>query len=84
MAKNREKPEECDSCHYKTAALTRYDDRIAGLNGRDKETAWLCKLCASTLAGNAYRYPEQYRDSGNTMRTICYVGNVILDALTSK
>ena len=74
-------PVSCDSCHYATAALRRYDDRIAGRMNPNKRTAWFCSLCANTYAGNAWRWPEQYRESGNIMRTICYVGNVVLDAI---
>jgi hypothetical protein len=84
LTENRPKPDECDSCHFETRALVKYDDRIAGLRDPSKTTAWLCALCAETLAGNAYRYPDQYRESGNVMRTVCYVGNVILEALKSR
>jgi hypothetical protein len=27
-----------------------------------KEWAWLCQVCRSTLAGNAYLYPGQYQN----------------------
>lgn len=78
-----EKPEDCDSCHYETPRLTRYADRVAAISMGGR-VLWLCPLCAETLAGNAARWPEQYRDRGDVLRTICYVGNVILDTLKSK
>jgi hypothetical protein len=81
MTVDRNKPEECDSCHFQTDDLKMYHDRIAGLRHPEKADGWLCELCASTLAGNAWRWPEQYGDSGNTMRTVCYVGNVVLAAI---
>ena len=47
----REKPKECDSCHYKTPQLERYDDRIAGLKEADRSPTHLrpppCHLCGA-------------------------------------
>lgn len=45
---------------------------------------WLCRLCASTLAGNAYDYPEQYQGQAAVLKTICYVGNTILAEVKKK
>lgn len=73
-----EKSEECDSCGYKTEGLKFYaSQRIDRPNQPGK---WLCVLCASTVAGNALDYPEFYPDH-NSLKTICYVGNVILARL---
>jgi hypothetical protein len=75
-----EKPEDCQSCYYATKALTEYDasDAIGRHEGRTK---WLCDLCASTETGKTLDYPRQYEGQAAAMRTSCYVGNVILDAL---
>ena len=79
-----EKPPECYSCGFETKAIKSYrrSREIATANEKsiDGGVKWLCFLCASTLAGNAYEYPDLYPDS-NTLKTICYVGNVILDKL---
>ncbi len=69
-------PEECNSCGYETAALTRYERTT-----RQGEPFWFCALCAGTIAGNAAEHPTHFEDAGATLQTICYVGNVILDAI---
>lgn len=74
------KPEECQSCYYPTEALTEYDaaDSIGRFEGRKK---WICNLCASTETGRIIDYPRQFEGQAETMRTICYIGNVLLAAL---
>lgn len=76
----KEKPEECHSCDYLTEDLDIYD---RGPGADSEEPMWLCALCASTRAGNAYQYPRQYPNE-DVLRTICYVGNVILDQLKEQ
>ena len=71
-----QQPEECHSCSYETTALTRYEHTT-----RQGEPHWLCELCAGTLASSALEHPHHYSDGGATLKTICYVGNVILDAI---
>lgn len=74
-------PEGCDSCRFETA-LKRYDNhRSIGLHASGPKSKWLCELCASTMAGNAHEYPEQYRGERATLQTLCYVGNAILTEL---
>lgn len=77
-----EKPGECECCQAPKVELKFYEappftKRIAGDKGN-----WLCILCASTMAGNAHDYPEQYRDgrSGDVMKTMCFVGNAVIAA----
>lgn len=74
---------ECSSCGFETEALqsypnhrTQYDDAYTDESRRK----WICALCASTAAGSALDYPTHYPE-GTTLKTICYVGNVILAAL---
>lgn len=76
----REKPEECESCRFETSELTEYraDDQIGRFEGRTK---WVCDLCASTETSRILDYPRQFEGQAETMRTICYVGNVLLTAL---
>ncbi len=69
------KPEICQSCAYETDRLKYYPFAL-----RQEEGMWLCELCASTHAGNACEYPNQYPER-KTLATICYVGNVILAAI---
>lgn len=80
-----ENPQECVACQFETTDVSDYGYAREGDHTRHhlpKERAhkWLCLLCAATPSGNAVEYPEQY-PYVSTMRTICYVGNVILAAL---
>lgn len=50
------KPERCDACYFDTKELTHYEERCGGNPGG----AWLCNLCASSMAGNVYQYPKVY------------------------
>lgn len=74
------KPEECESCHFETSALTMYEDRLAK---PDRREMWFCELCAGTMAGIHARNGS-YPDQGLTLQTICYVGNVILDTIRKR
>lgn len=79
MSDKREKPETCDSCDYETKKLKWYESP-----GSQNVEAWLCEVCAGTLAGNAYHNPRQY-DNAPIMKQISYCTNLILDAIkTSK
>lgn len=79
--KPTDRPEECESCGYETTAIKAYPN-TRGLP-QEETWKWLCNLCAGTVAGNAYEYPEQY-DDASTLQTICYVGNAILDAINKR
>jgi hypothetical protein len=73
---DREKPEECDCCQYETDALESYRSHSQA-DGR-----WLCALCAGTTTSTCDEYPENHDpDKVEIIKTICYVGNAILDAL---
>lgn len=78
------KPDTCDCCDYPTEFLTRYDN----MHGRDTPpqgvTVWYCGLCAGTetSAMNRHLGPDPVqRSTYKMMRTLCYVGNAIIDAL---
>lgn len=84
----KHRPEECQFCNFETEALRAY--RVyrwlgSGIDTSTKEThKWLCLLCASTMAGSAQEYPEQYGNHANDfLQAICFVGNVILSKLES-
>ncbi len=72
-----ENPGECDSCGFKTEAVTECPDLAKA------EPPWYCELCKSTHAGVAHQYPSQYQNA-DVLRTICYVGNVILAKMEGK
>jgi hypothetical protein len=73
-------PPECDSCHF-VGPVKGYETFAPGpMKGQTKH---LCALCASTLAGNALEYPDQYPHR-DVLRTICYVGNVLLAAIQER
>lgn len=69
-----EQPAECCCCGFETEALADY-----GYRGDDPK--WCCELCAGTLTSRAHSHPEQFRGQEHVMKTICYVGNVILKAI---
>ena len=65
---------ECDVCGFRTT-LTAYP--------RSK----LCALCANTTTGNLpnlYSDRQSVRDDEYVLRTVCYVGNAILDAIRNQ
>lgn len=76
-----EKPGCCDSCEFETSELIAYPVRRNF--PKESEPKWLCDLCASTAAGSAHEYPEQYGESAQVLKTICYVGNAVLAAIAS-
>ncbi len=61
-----EKPEECGNCGWATDQLSEVNAYARnpdhGPFTPDDQTtwAWLCDVCLSTPAGNAYLYPQQY------------------------
>lgn len=77
----RPKPDTCDCCDYPSEYLTRYDN-MYGNEGPEGQTYWYCGLCAGTetSAISRYRRPDN-TDVFKVMRTICYVGNGIIDAI---
>lgn len=72
-----EKPEQCESCQFETDAIKAYRTTRNFPRGPCPDK-WLCDLCASTIAGNAHEYPEQFPGTHDVVRTICFVGNAIL------
>lgn len=71
-----ERPDECQCCGFKTPALKVYD-----MHSRHGPL-WLCRVCASTSAGNVCFYPDQY-DNASTLKTIAYCTNLILGAIAT-
>lgn len=86
MLEMKEQPEECDSCEFKTGELKAYESmRFDSMESytlpkEERPHKWLCILCASTMTGSALDYPLQYPDA-RVMRTICFVGNAILEEI---
>lgn len=78
----QENPGECEACGFETDALESYP--MTRLMPKEEGTKWLCRLCAETMCGMAYEYPEQFGGQFQTMRTICYCTNVVLAALEAK
>ena len=73
-----DKPECCEACQFETGALTRYDKYR---NFPEKEEfKWLCEICASTMAGTAYEYPDQYPNR-EVMFMMAWCTNRILAAI---
>lgn len=83
MTKTPENPGECYCCGFVTEKLEYFpqmDTTIAGGGKVIYSDFWFCKLCCGSIASAAHRYPGHYPDYG-TMKTVCYVGNVILARL---
>jgi hypothetical protein len=78
------KPDECDACGWPTSYLTECDayarnpDHGPFTPEEEKERAWLCEVCRSTYAGNAYMYPRQY-DNRQVLSTIAWGINRVVD-----
>lgn len=75
-----EMPEECESCGFEGAELTKYPPRPMG----DGEPNWFCEICAATYAGNAHQYPRQYPEQGAILKSLAWCTNRILQELRSK
>ena len=73
-------PESCQSCGYETK-LTPYG--MTRNFPRESGEKWLCELCAGTMTGTAYEYPEQF-ECVQLMQVVCYIGNTILDAVRKE
>lgn len=77
------KPEECHCCGFETEFLSKFiSETTIGGGGKvlNDVEFWFCDLCCSTVASASHRYPGHYPDHAS-MKTTCYVGNVILAAL---
>lgn len=76
------KPDRCDCCQSAVAELEHFEpNRIGSRLPPEDLPQWFCALCANTMASNSVIYPDQHRESGEAMRTVCYVGNEILHRL---
>ena len=64
---------ECSCCRYETEVQEYEKD--------NKEKVNLCDLCAGTITSRLNEYINSH-DTVELMKTICYVGNAILDAIT--
>lgn len=84
-----EKSEECDSCGWETEALTETDAyaRVQGHGpftpAEEKTWGWLCEVCRSTMAGNAFCYPSQYKDT-DVLTTIAWGINYLADKIDRR
>lgn len=68
---------ECHGCGYTTTVREYKRD---GAKEGDKPM-YLCELCAGTPCGNMVQYPT---DDKRILRTICYVGNRLLDEIKAS
>lgn len=61
-------PDSCESCGWETEHLVKTDAfaRIRGHGpftpNEEKVWGWLCQVCRSTFAGNAWLFPRQYEN----------------------
>lgn len=72
-------PPRCDCCGY--------DNPVGGVeeykrqNFNNPGTKLLCEICAGTLAGTYYEYPEMYRQEFSGMAHTCWCTNHLLSAM---
>lgn len=84
MNEPNENPGECECCGFETQELTLFDTMDTTLAGGGKiikGSFWYCHLCSATMASTYDRFPDQSPSNTEIMKTICHVGNVILDVL---
>lgn len=67
----------CDACNHKTECTVFSNMNDDFVN----EYAWFCKVCACTLSGNAYWYPDYYKKDILVLRHIAACTNLILDEI---
>jgi hypothetical protein len=78
------KPDYCESCESHGVKLEPYD-RGPPYNAPDaKEPRWLCQFCAGTFAGNATKYPDQYRDNRAVLISMAQMANMLVKELKGK
>ena len=83
---SNEKPEQCYCCGFETDKLTLYanmETTLAGSGATRRDDFWYCDLCAGSAASNFSRYPTVAPSASEVLRTICYVGNAIIAAITA-
>lgn len=66
---------QCDFCSFETKDLHLCDHR-------GDEKAALCNVCYTTFAGNAYQYPDQYRN--NNVNVMALIANCTNKMLSQK
>jgi hypothetical protein len=75
---------ECDCCHYPASDLAKYEahDVLSRAKGENK---LLCRLCSHTMTSVYQEYTNLYSsDTTEIMKTICHVGNAIIDAIKGR
>ena len=68
--------DECLGCGY-TTEVEPYKSDLPGSG----DHIHLCKICANTPIGNSVEYFEQYSNERSTLKTIGYIGNMLLDEI---
>jgi hypothetical protein len=79
-----ENPGECECCGFRTKKLRLFKNQptmIAGGGQLTKADFWYCELCCSTHASVSHAY---LREGADIMKTICYVGNVLLTEIRKR
>ncbi len=66
----------CECCQSEGVRVREYE------NGIPKRKANLCKLCANTMAGNAFFFSNSH--SIDILGTVCFIGNEILKMLQAE
>lgn len=81
-AEQMNQPGCCQCCGYPSKFLTRFDNLHGDRNAPSGSTQWYCSLCAGTETSHMSRYTSLHDPNViRTTKTICYVGNAILDAI---
>lgn len=80
-----DQPACCECCGYPSKFLTRYEHLHGDRMNPNGGTCWYCGLCAGTETSSTSRYPSLHTpDVIRNMKTMCYIGNAIIDAIREK
>ena len=70
--------------HNGTCSACMFDGKIITYSDPNRESHDLCEICESSYSGIAYRFPDQYPNELAAIKTIAYVGNLILRELRKR
>lgn len=73
--KKEDKPEQCEACGFDTENLQ--SCRMFNKQG-EEYYLWFCDLCINTKSAISVMYPSNSLDISDVLKTLCYLGNVII------
>lgn len=71
----------CDSCGSTIGDPKRLLKVEPGAGSLIKESAWLCRFCAGSTAGNVFLYPNLKRSPAEAMISMAQMMNILYESL---